>query len=94
MAVKAGARAQVILSIRTNDTYEPLVGSQVELQQFDPAFGDFGTIQTLRSGAGGQVQGQLTLPAQPGTYRYRALFPGTPELRRDTSPEVRIDIVA
>ena len=92
MAVLPGTRAQVILTLATTDTFEAISGAAVELQEFDPAIGDFRSGETFTTGPGGQASGQLTLPLAPGTYRYRALFRGSPEFRQDRSPEVRITV--
>lgn len=92
MAIKAGSRMAVEITVIDADTFEPIVGASVELAQYSQQVGTYAPIQTLRSGPGGVASGVLQLPAEPGTYRYRAQWGGTPDIRGDTSPETRITV--
>ena len=93
MAIKAGSRMTVEVTVIDSDTFEPIVGATVELAQYSPAVGTYVPVQTLRSEAGGVARGVLQLPNEPGTYRYRGQWSGTPDIRGDTSPETRITVV-
>ena len=93
MALKAGSRVTVEVTVIDADTFEPIAGASVELAQYSAQVGTYVPIQTLRSEAGGLARGVLQLPAEPGTYRYRSQWSGTPDIRGDTSPETRITVV-
>jgi len=91
--VKPGAKGLFMATLVDLETYEPLAEKEVELQMFDPAIGDYRTIQKGITNQEGQVRWEVQMPPDPGVYRFRARWPGDPEHRSDTSPPLRIEVI-
>ena len=92
MAVRANTVATFRARLEAKDTFTPIAGREIEFMQFQEDIGDFRTFDQARTGANGEASVSHALPAQPGRYRYRTLFRGDEEFRRDQSPEERVDI--
>jgi len=92
--VRPGAKGVFSATLVDLETYTPLPGREVELQMYDGAIGDYRTINRGTTGPDGMVMWEVEMPTALGTYRFRTRWAGDPEYRADTSPPLRIEVIA
>lgn len=92
MPITPGAPATFSITLVAEDTFEPLPGQPVELRLFDPAIGGLRPVAKGITDSTGRAVIPFTLPTAEGKYRFASFFPGTPEFKPDTSPELAIEI--
>ena len=94
MPVLPGAAFTARIQVATLDTFQPVTGVTVHLEQFNPAIGAFAPIDDTVTDSAGVASIPFSVPNLPGVYRYRASWRGTETQRPDASPQVRVKVVA
>lgn len=96
MALKVRPSSRITFEIRTQDpdTLAPIGGLPVFLDRLDQPAAAPVQVAGAQTDAQGRAEISATIPASPGSYRYRARTPGVAErYRSDTSSQVAIEVV-
>lgn len=92
--LRAGSTLTLGIQLRNRDTLVPIPDAPVFLDVRSQPTAAPEQIAGAQTDAQGRAVVQVTLPAAPGTVRYRSRTPGIAErFRADTSADLVIDVV-
>lgn len=90
MSYKPGQSIGLLITLADAETFKVLPGETVSVDEFNPAIGAFQPIGSSATDGAGQAGFTVTLPKDPGTYRYRPSWKGSDTHEADMGPEVKV----